>query len=110
MDELNASPSYSSSREVLGIAVRSGETLDHKNDDVELEEEGIEKLEEEKPHKPKETPSIPYPQALQGPGRPSQDDLSNPLIKSHQETNISVPLIEALKYILAYQNFVKDIV
>ena len=35
VDESNASSSYSSSREVLGIAVRDGETLDQKNGNVE---------------------------------------------------------------------------
>ena len=110
VDESNASSWYKSSREVLGIALRSVETLDQKKEDVEIEEENIEELEEEEPHKLEETPSIPYPQALQSSKKPSQEDLNNPLIKSLQETNISVPLIEALKYILAYQKFVKDIV
>ena len=111
VDESNASSSYSSSREVLGIAVRDGETIDQKNGNVEREEEDdIEELQEEKPPEPEDLPSIPYPQALQSPKNPSQEDHNNPLIKSLQETNVYVPLVEALKYILAFQKFVKDLV
>ena len=70
MDESNASASCSSTREVLGIAVRDGEILDQKNGNVEREEDDIEELQEEKPSEPMNLPSIPYPQALQGPKNP----------------------------------------
>ena len=110
VDDLNASSLSSSAREVLGITLRSGETLDQKKQYLEEHEENIEELEGEEPKKLEETPAIPYPQALKRPRKPSQKDLNNPLIKSLHETNISVPLVEALKYIPAYQKFVKDIV
>ena len=103
---MNASSSSSSSREVLGITLRSGGTLDQKKECVEEEEENIEELEGEEPKKLEETPSIPYPQDLKSPRKPSKKDLDNPL----HETNIFLPLVEALKYIPAYQKFVKDIV
>ena len=110
VDEANASASCSSTREVLGIAIRDGEILDQKNGNVEREEDDIEERQEEKPSEPEDLPSIPYPQALQGPKKPSQEDHNNPLIKSLQETNVSVPLVEALKYIPAFQKYVKDLV